>query len=270
MSTLTLAAGARWTVAEPDVTAQTVLTVFDLVWPEQSNHHGTLFGGAALAMLDRLAFIMGSRALRGTVVTAAVSRLDFRTPIPTGQLVECRARVGRRGVRSALIHTRLVTEDALSGERNVCIVGDFTVVRRADSEEAEVEAAPVAGSGSADLAEADEAGASAAVRVAEIVFPGHANHRGILHGGAAMEWIAKAGFIAASRHLRRSVVLASSERLRFVAPAHVGDVVEVEARVCGVGRRSVRVMARMWAEHPATGQRRFCTSANLVYVAIDD
>lgn len=269
MSTLTLAAGARWTVAEPDVTAQTVLTVFDLVWPEQSNHHGTLFGGAALAMLDRLAFIMGSRALRGTVVTAAVSRLDFRAPIPTGQLVECRARVGRRGVRSALIHTRLVTEDALSGERNVCIVGDFTVVRRADSEEAAVEATPAAGSGSADLAEADEAGASAAVCVAEIVFPGHANHRGILHGGAAMEWIAKAGFIAASRHLRRSVVLASSERLRFVAPAHVGDVVEVEAQVCSVGRRSVRVMARMWAEHPATGQRRFCTSANLVYVAID-
>lgn len=46
------------------------LVVVDMVWPEQSNNHGTLFGGAALSMLDPLAYIMGSQALRGTVVTA--------------------------------------------------------------------------------------------------------------------------------------------------------------------------------------------------------
>lgn len=33
------------------------------------------------------------------------------------------------------------------------------------------------------------------IRVAEIVFPGHANHRGILHGGPAMGWLAKAGLL---------------------------------------------------------------------------
>lgn len=56
------------------------MVVVDMVWPDQSNHHGTLFGGAALSMLDRLAFIMGSKVLRGSVVTAAVSRLDFAAP----------------------------------------------------------------------------------------------------------------------------------------------------------------------------------------------
>ena len=65
----------------------------DMVWPDQSNHHGTLFGGAALAMLDRLAFIRGSQVLRGTVVTAAVSRLDFAAPAPAGHLVDCTAPV---------------------------------------------------------------------------------------------------------------------------------------------------------------------------------
>jgi len=102
------------------------------------------------------------------------------------------------------------------------------------------------------------------------VFPGHTNHRGLLHGGPAMAWIAKAGFVAATRRVRRTVVMASSERMDFVAPARVGDVVEVCAHVTAVGRRSIRVAATMWAESPSTGERRLCTSASLVYVAIAD
>jgi len=38
-----------------------LMSVFDMVWPDQSNHHGTLFGGAALASLDRLALSMEAK-----------------------------------------------------------------------------------------------------------------------------------------------------------------------------------------------------------------
>ena len=105
--------------------------------------------------------------------------------------------------------------------------------------------------------------------VAEIVFPGHANHRGILHGGPAMEWMAKAGFVAATRQVRRSVVMARSERMDFQAPAFVGDVVEVTARVVAVGRRSIQVHTQMWAESPTSGDLRLCTTGRLVFVALE-
>ncbi|GLS14610.1 acyl-CoA thioesterase [Hydrogenophaga electricum] len=241
----------------------TPLVVVDLVWPDQSNHHGTLFGGAALAMLDRLAFIMGSKALRGAVVTAAVGRLDFASPAPAGFAVECQARVLQRGRRSATVEASLTAEDLLSGERVHCLRGEFVMVRQAGTEPATA-IAPEAADGPAD-------GASPAgwARVAEIVFPGHANHRGVLHGGPAMAWMAKAGFVAATRQVRRSVVMAASERMDFVAPAVVGDVVEVTARVTGTGQRSVRVQVELWAESPVTGARHRCTSAELVYVAVD-
>jgi acyl-CoA hydrolase len=85
-----------------------------------------------------------------------------------------------------------------------------------------------------------------------------------------MAWIAKAGFVAATRRVRRTVVMASSERMDFVAPARLGDVVEVIANVTSIGRRSIRVTATMWAESPSIGERRLCTSASLVYVAIAD
>ncbi|PTT80826.1 acyl-CoA thioesterase, partial [Pelomonas sp. HMWF004] len=108
----------------------------------------------------------------------------------------------------------------------------------------------------------------ACATVAEIVFPSHVNHRGVLHGGPAMAWMAKAGFVAATRAVRRTVVMAGSERLDFKASAYVGDVVEVTARVVGTGRRSVRVTTDMWAESPMTGERRLCTSAVLTFVAV--
>ena len=248
------------------------MTVVDMVWPDQSNHHGTLFGGAALSILDRMAFIVGSKVLRGAVVTASVGSLNFAAPAPAGCLVECSVVVTRRGRRSVGLDTRLVAEDLLSGQRTPCLSGEFVMVRKAEEEGAgeagdTAPALPAAESvdnaipaGQADLASA---------LVAEIVFPGHANHRGILHGGPAMEWMAKAGFVAATRQVRRSVVMARSERLDFQAPAYVGDVVEVTARVVAVGRRSIQVQTQMWAESPTSGDRRLCTTGRLVFVALE-
>jgi acyl-CoA hydrolase len=247
------------------------MVVIDMVWPDQSNHHGTLFGGAALSMLDRLAFIVGSKALRGSVVTAAVSDLNFAAPAPTGHLVECKAEVLRQGKRSVTVGTQLIAEDLLSGTRTDCLSGEFVMVRQADGAEptAQPAAAPPTTAPNASKPPVFTHTGKASAMVAEIVFPGHANHRGLLHGGPAMEWMAKAGFVAATRRMRRAIVMASSEKLTFKAPAHVGDVVEVTATVIATGRRSIHVHVDMWAESPATGERRHCTTGTLVFVAID-
>ena len=208
-------------------------------------------------MLDRMAFIVGSKALRGSVVTAAVNGLDFAAPAPQGQLVECVAQVARTGQRSTTVQTHLYSENLLSGERHLCLSGEFVMVRQV-THEPELALMPAAyGPMEPDI-----------TTVAEIVFPGHANHRGVLHGGPAMAWMAKAGFVAATRRVRRSVVMAGSGPLNFEAPAVVGDVVEVRAQVLRMGKRSVRVLADMWAESPVTGSRKRCASAELVFVAL--
>ncbi|MFN4340545.1 MAG: acyl-CoA thioesterase [Azonexus sp.] len=232
------------------------LTLVDMVLPDQSNHHGTLFGGAALAMLDKLAFILGSKILRGSIVTAAVSQIDFRAPVPLGSLTEATGIVVRRGRRSVTIDAELMAEDILSGHRISCVRGQFVMVAT------EAVAAPPA------VCPPDID--TVASCVAEIVFPGHTNHRGILHGGPAMAWLAKASFAAASRHARLPLVMASSERLDFLAPARVGDVVEITARVTDVRRRSLTVEAEMAAESPPSGERRQCTKVSFVFVAIGE
>jgi acyl-CoA hydrolase len=242
------------------------MSVVDMVWPDQSNHHGTLFGGAGLSILDRQAFILGSKALRGTVVTAAVGRLDFTAPAPTGHLVECQSRVIAMGQRSVTIDTRLIAENLLTGERVACLSGEFVMVRHGKNKPegiSSLETVPQKQSETTDPSDHPDR-----VTVAEIVFPGHANHRAILHGGPAMAWMAKAGFVAATRKVRKSIVMAASERLDFTAPAYVGDIVEITASVISIGRRSIHVEAHMWAETPETGERHQCTSGRLVYVIL--
>lgn len=234
------------------------MTVVDMVWPDQSNHHGTLFGGAALSILDRLAFIGASRVLCGNVVTASVGNMQFMAPAPAGHLVECAVQLLRRGRRSATLRLELVAEDLLSGQRTDCLQGEFVMVRKPGA----APAPPAA------LAPVGEPSPWCRATVAEIVFPGHANHRGMLHGGPAMEWMAKAGLVAATRQVRRPVVLASSGQLDFAAPAYAGDLVEVSATVLAVGRRSVQVQVELWAESPATGERRCCTTGRWVFVAL--
>ena len=65
--------------------------MIEMVFPEQTNHLGTLFGGQALAMMDKAAFIAASRYARRAVVTASSERVDFHVPVRQGELVELRS-----------------------------------------------------------------------------------------------------------------------------------------------------------------------------------
>ena len=102
--------------------------LIEMVFPEQTNHYGTLFGGQALALMDKAAFIAASRYARRAVVTASSERVDFHVPVRQGQLVELLARVVATGKTSITVEVKLYSEDLLTGERKLCTVGRFVLV----------------------------------------------------------------------------------------------------------------------------------------------
>jgi acyl-CoA hydrolase len=107
-------------------------------------------------------------------------------------------------------------------------------------------------------------------RIVEMVFPNQANHYGTLFGGDALRLMDMAAFVTASRHARRPVVTASSERIDFRVPVRQGQLAEVVGRVIGTGRSSVTVEVELWAEDLLTGQRELCTKGSFVLVAVDE
>ncbi|WP_146654310.1 acyl-CoA thioesterase [Labilithrix luteola] len=111
-----------------DAGTLTEARVIEMVFPEQTNHYGTLFGGQALALMDKAAFIVASRYARRTVVTASSEKVDFHVPVRQGQLVELIARVVGTGKTSLTVEVDLHAEDLLTGDRRLCTRGSFVLV----------------------------------------------------------------------------------------------------------------------------------------------
>ncbi|HTM22856.1 MAG TPA: acyl-CoA thioesterase [Kofleriaceae bacterium] len=105
----------------------------------------------------------------------------------------------------------------------------------------------------------------------QIVMPGHTNGPGgVLFGGVMMQWIDVCAGVAAIRHAGGPVVTASIDRLDFIVPVRLGDIVVLEAQVNHVHKSSMEVGCRVFTEHPRSRDRRYTTKAYLTFVGIDD
>jgi acyl-coenzyme A thioesterase PaaI-like protein len=97
--------------------------LLEMVFPDHTNHLGTLFGGQALAWMDKAAFIVASRYARRTVVTARSEEVNF----PRAGAHRPAGRTGgQRGQgRPQLddVEVEMTAEDPLSGDRRVCTTG---------------------------------------------------------------------------------------------------------------------------------------------------
>lgn len=103
--------------------------ICEFVFPSDTNHLGTLYGGTLMAWMDKAAGVAGLRRAGSTgVVTAAVDGLAFRVPIHHGELVELVARVESVGRTSMSVRVEAHREDPASGARELCTAGTFTMV----------------------------------------------------------------------------------------------------------------------------------------------
>jgi acyl-coenzyme A thioesterase 7 len=102
------------------------------------------------------------------------------------------------------------------------------------------------------------------------VFPEHAGAPGQIHGGRMMEWIAQAGTLAAARLARGDVVLGAMDDIDFLHPVRVGEIAILRAQVELVGRSSLEVGVRVWAENVTTGQRSVTLNSHLVFVSLGE
>ena len=107
------------------------------------------------------------------------------------------------------------------------------------------------------------------VRLAEIIMPNRTNHHGTLFGGHALGLMDHAGWVAATRCARQTMVTVASDRIEFKVPVRAGQLVELVARVTRVGRTSVTGGVDRFAEDVASGDRKLATSGRFGFVAID-
>jgi acyl-CoA hydrolase len=104
------------------------VSIIRLVMPNQTNRHGSLFGGVALSLMDECAAVLATRVARGPVVTAHIDSVDFKAPIWQGEAVQVTARLERIGTTSLRIAVDTVGECLETGERRHSTTAIFVFV----------------------------------------------------------------------------------------------------------------------------------------------
>jgi acyl-CoA hydrolase len=108
--------------------AQSKTRITKLVFPQDTNPIGTLYGGTAMKWMDEVAFLAATRFARRQVVTVSMDRVDFKVPIPEGAIIELIGEVSRVGNTSLTITVKILREDAFTGGQELAIQGELVMV----------------------------------------------------------------------------------------------------------------------------------------------
>jgi len=114
------------TERKPCSASRSIMT--QLIFPQDTNHHGTMFGGKVMEYIDKLAAIAGMRHARRQVVTASSDSLDFLAPIRLGEVIEAEAFVTWTNKSSMEIYVKVQSENLYTGERRTTVTSFLTFV----------------------------------------------------------------------------------------------------------------------------------------------
>jgi acyl-CoA hydrolase len=107
------------------------------------------------------------------------------------------------------------------------------------------------------------------VQMTEVVLPQHTNSLGTVFGGVVLSWVDIAAAICAQKHCNKVVVTASIDAMNFLAPIHLGWIVNIRATLNYAFKTSCEVGVRIEAENALQQEYHHTASAYVTMVAID-
>ena len=100
--------------------------------------------------------------------------------------------------------------------------------------------------------------------------PSDINANGHIFGGWVLSQMDIAGGITASKRAQGSVATVAIERMEFIAPIHLRDVISVYAEVERVGRSSMGVRIEVIATRDRGASQVKVTEGLFTFVALDE
>jgi len=107
------------------------------------------------------------------------------------------------------------------------------------------------------------------ITISELMLPSHANFSGKIHGGHILNLMDQIAFACASKHSGNYCVTASVNKVDFLNPIEVGELVHMKASINYTGRTSMVVGLRVESENIQTGEIKHCNSSYFTMVAKD-
>ena len=108
------------------------------------------------------------------------------------------------------------------------------------------------------------------VIITQLMLPSNSNFSGKIHGGFILGLMDQIAFACASKHSRHYCVTASVNKVDFLNPIEVGELVTLKASVNYTGRTSMVVGVRVESENIQTGEIKHCNSSYFTMVATNE
>ena len=103
--------------------------------------------------------------------------------------------------------------------------------------------------------------------ITELMIPSYANFGGKIHGGILLSLMDKVAYACASKHSGTYCVTVSVDKVEFLEPVDVGELVALHASVNYVGRTSLIVGIRVEAQNVKSGKIKHTNSSYFTMVA---
>jgi len=106
--------------------------------------------------------------------------------------------------------------------------------------------------------------------ITELMIPSYANFGGKIHGGILLSLMDKVAYSCASRHAGTYCVTVTVDRVEFLQPVEVGELVSLTASVHYVGRTSMIVGIRVESQNVKDGTIKHTNTSFFTMVAKGD
>lgn len=103
----------------------------------------------------------------------------------------------------------------------------------------------------------------------QLMLPSHSNFSGKIHGGYILSLMDQIAFACASKHSGNYCVTASVNKVDFMNPVEVGELVTLKASINYTGNTSMVVGVRVESENIQSGICKHCNSSYFSMVAKD-
>lgn len=108
------------------------------------------------------------------------------------------------------------------------------------------------------------------VTITQLMLPSHSNFSGKIHGGFILNLMDQIAFACGSKHSGHYCVTASVNKVDFLNPIEVGELVTLKASVNFTGKTSMVIGVRVVSENIHTGEVKHCNSSYFTMVAKDE
>ena len=267
------------------------ITLRFMAAPMDGNVRGRVGAGRMLEWIDKSAYACAAGWSGRYSVTAYVGNIRFTRPVEVGHIVEVQSRVVYTGRTSMHIVSTVSSGDPLAGQLSVntqCLmifvavdedkkptpVPSFTPQSEWEKQQHERAVEVMALRKEIDASKESLKYSGPTMSCHEtlrfMADPTTVNWGGNVHGGVVMEWIDEAATLVAERWNQGPAVAVYAGGVWFHRPLHVGDLVEVSARLIHTGHSSMHVAVRVSSGPARTGQLELTTETVMVLVGLDE